>query len=48
MIENSESKLIKFQKNGIIDTVKIPEFGEVLFKIQNGRIIGYEVLTKNY
>ncbi|QGG98043.1 DUF2292 domain-containing protein [Streptococcus dysgalactiae subsp. dysgalactiae] len=48
MIENNNSKLIKFTKNGILDVVKIPEFGEVLFKIQNGKITGYEVLTKNY
>ncbi len=48
MIENNNSKLIKFTKNGILDVVRIPEFGEVLFKIQNGKITGYEVLTKNY
>lgn len=48
MIEDNNSKLIRFTKNGIIDVVRIPEFGEVLFKIQNGKITGYEVLTKNY
>lgn len=36
---------VLFSKNGIIESVKLPEFGSLTVKMQNGKPVHQEMLT---
>lgn len=36
---------VLFSKNGIIESVKLPEFGSLTIKTQNGKPVHQEMLT---